>query len=1436
MSGNNADRMSRTNTHVRRKRPRQQSFPTHLPAQPPPAPPPIPPKSLISLIRANKSVLQYFTSLQENLEYDVKKWKIRAQQAERKLKELQNEPTKVPCSFSQKDKEQIHNHENDIEIPKIVERKQGKKKKKRLKKIVRHENNHGDTDSVASSLSDSIFPPNLKQSFTTPSCKKTNPKIITSINSTANKKNISTSKHNKQSDIDEQKKSDALIDEYFDTDSSSREKSLGDDVEFNMNISNRKDHRADINKYEFHREKSGENENLSNFAQNFNDKQINYTKEKKSELTFQEKEEFQLMMIAHQCFCALGISLVEKHFKEIKLSDGDDVDRTHDDKLDEKSNDSSIKMNENGEIINKLKTQMKKRGNDNVEVLVQECNQNVANDNSIDQIITETNVQILIEPKKDNMIIAEVLQCMRALIKMKNISKQNKCKDAYEFQPFMSFNLIPCCFSRTKRSFQVNEIIKSICDVKIRNKDFSLAQLHREGQIKIDENSNKYNNYDEHPAAKGLSILLKALFILDTLNDAIMSTIFTKYQQQQTKILKPRMKSHDQIIDVFIGIRNRSKLVAKLVRALDEEIGFTWASMDRDSRLVQPAVYFLACEKKIEDEGVGTDSNSQMNVKTKQCDDSQHRQNSKTISSVRSQNRLVSLAEKSLCASIISNVYLHVYHDPQMLFELVMNYIRSSVPAMSIDCHPMLPPVMSFVVLEALIHSGNVVDNLAMQKNPSNSRAGDWFHKRIDMFENVKLDKQERNVLGKAVSLAFFVAYIVWEERSSQCVNDRVYDLAFVELAAYKRLIYSFMIIEKPWFVEFDIEKKKRNEFVYDTGLDILRLSLEVFDEIEHSKHDLATEQMRYTNNFNESVYGEGAFCTGNVLAIELSLLVLSNNNLVHQLCYSKMTKLSEYVMSSKNEKKDLTHIKYHLITILISVKVHCSLRLYQLHAQDLKLRVKGELLDYQRLKSLRINSLGYHAEINFGFSFLILEQMREEFLSSGALESKEVFTAHDWQLISTLFQCAVLLCDGSFAYRMAKWLVSAYNKILNNTNGRSVDEDRDVCKHVEKIFETKDRPLVRVINLRRRPDRLRKFVLQAQREQVMVVRGVIPLGKKSFPCPWLKQMSNANDDAFDDEIFLEHEVSHIPHEQKFWGDFAYDGAGSLEDFEKRVSQMFENDYSYLKRKLVESHWRPHDLKAFDQGAKNNDSLVRSSPTERACALSHISCWRGVERTLIRTKKNTTASNDTKIFTDDRVTTFEFLLQISGFASGRALLVENENMDPSPVCVILEDDAILHDQFSIHLEYLLKELPRDFHFCSLGYSRPKAAPMLDYSPMLGIPSCLWYLTGYIVSLEGVKYLQSCLPVVGPVDSWLGLKMCSNWENKLGFEIGVGLAASKARKTNLTRKELISVLKFRCFAALSPLCSQSIGDGELNSEGIKQSWRNRDSDIVYSGNF
>ena len=191
------------------------------------------------------------------------------------------------------------------------------------------------------------------------------------------------------------------------------------------------------------------------------------------------------------------------------------------------------------------------------------------------------------------------------------------------------------------------------------------------------------------------------------------------------------------------------------------------------------------------------------------------------------------------------------------------------------------------------------------------------------------------------------------------------------------------------------------------------------------------------------------------------------------------------------------------------------------------------------------------------------------------------------------------------------------------------------------------------------------------------------------------------------------------------------------------------------------------------------------------------------------------------------------VLLSSGFARGDALDSRNVGMKPSPVCVVLEDDAVLVDRFADRLSEILAELPRDFHFCSLGYSRPRTAPLVKYSENLGVPTCIFYLTGYILSAEGAKHLLDSLPVCGPVDSWIGFKMVANWDNRFGAQVGVGNKTSTAEMPS--KKEMSTILRFRAFAALAPLCYQKVGGGGAATSGVSAAnWRLRDTDIEYSG--
>jgi hypothetical protein len=72
----------------------------------------------------------------------------------------------------------------------------------------------------------------------------------------------------------------------------------------------------------------------------------------------------------------------------------------------------------------------------------------------------------------------------------------------------------------------------------------------------------------------------------------------------------------------------------------------------------------------------------------------------------------------------------------------------------------------------------------------------------------------------------------------------------------------------------------------------------------------------------------------------------------------------------------------------------------------------------------------------------------------------------------------------------------------------------------------------------------------------------------------------------------------------------AIDGRGRLADVPEHLERQV-GSLSVLNN-LIATHWRPHDLKPFDKDAPDKDDLARTSPSERAYALSHVASWKGV--------------------------------------------------------------------------------------------------------------------------------------------------------------------------------------------------------------------------------
>eukprot|EP00549_Striatella_unipunctata_P015236 CAMPEP_0118701920 /NCGR_PEP_ID=MMETSP0800-20121206/17560_1 /TAXON_ID=210618 ORGANISM="Striatella unipunctata, Strain CCMP2910" /NCGR_SAMPLE_ID=MMETSP0800 /ASSEMBLY_ACC=CAM_ASM_000638 /LENGTH=397 /DNA_ID=CAMNT_0006602977 /DNA_START=90 /DNA_END=1283 /DNA_ORIENTATION=- len=394
-------------------------------------------------------------------------------------------------------------------------------------------------------------------------------------------------------------------------------------------------------------------------------------------------------------------------------------------------------------------------------------------------------------------------------------------------------------------------------------------------------------------------------------------------------------------------------------------------------------------------------------------------------------------------------------------------------------------------------------------------------------------------------------------------------------------------------------------------------------------------------------------------------------------------------------------------------------------------------------------------------------------------------------------------------------------------------------------------------------------MVMQCRTHGVFYQRGVFPIVQQQQQQQHDHDDHDHEDDEDDDRDGDDEDDDRDGDDED---NFALDGA----ELEQDVVRVF-GDNDVVRRKLVNVFWHPTDLRAFDESmekiivSNNGDEKVaKMSPSEVACALSHIASWKGVERHLegfLSSLLLSSKTGDNNINNKQRqqqaaaaataaccygvynsLESLQGLIRVAGFAQGPSLssttTTNVDDLPPVPVCMIVEDDAIFCERFSERLELLLRELPRDFHYCALGYSRPKRAPMVSFSTstsgasasasgsgssvsqLLAIPTCLWYATGYLLSLEGARYLQAQLPLKGPVDAWLGMRMCANFENVYGEGLGVGIKTSSSC-TFLPRRALVKVLKFRAYCAKSPLVSQEMWSQRTN-------WRERDSDIEYSG--
>jgi len=864
-------------------------------------------------------------------------------------------------------------------------------------------------------------------------------------------------------------------------------------------------------------------------------------------------------------------------------------------------------------------------------------------------------------------------------------------------------------------------------------------------------NGDNNNGRHHHPLLEGKRWLLRALILLDT----FCSPLLTRHEWDSYFVEQlPTAAAAATVKAIQIGLRGRRTVVDRLLGYLDGAVSERWAWYDRSVRLTSAIVHYY-------------DDNYDIFVNNGRSsgEEAQQQQLSSCSGRLRGEattncSWLWNLAGRSTLAQLTTGLHL-LRHQHDKAVRNVLEYVCSTAPALTVESgdHPRLPPVMSFVVLEGLL----LLPDAEWQKQylDDTKENGCWFGSSAQRLACGGADPLARQLLQQSVALAAHCVACIWRTRlASQ--DERIHDVATVELAAYNRLLKS-----QEWMRVVGDQCSSDSLFnAIDLREKVRHLVNRIFEGDERSQAVPAGEPRSRDDGWFD-------------YALQIALVLHGDIKVINSIVHEALQQIDDPSWSHfQNER-----LRRNLVT-LSKVSRHLVLR--QLDTHQRKIGVLND--DAAQMMDLSI----------------LFRLLQSKSRTNNMKQSRLVRIS----LLCTFLQCSEILADGNTALRVVHQLIP-------------VEEDNDDPRLVlEAIRLASAIPVVRVINLERRTDRMKAFMSQAAREQVLVVKGVA-----SF-----EACQRSKDDGDDDFIADGFEC----------GNYAFDGKGRLVDANQHLVDCIGSPERLDS--VVATHWRPNDLKAFDRDAPALEYLVRMTPTERACALSHVGSWKGVLRSL-KLPSNSTAtpvapvdSNTPSLYPYHMLRSFK----ISGFAEGPALLPKNDNLPPAPVCVILEDDAILVDRFVEKLADLLKELPRDFHFCSLGYSRPKSAPIIPYGSKIGIPSMLWYLTGYCISDAGARFLLDSLPVTGPVDSWIGLKMTSNWDNIFGERVGVG-AHAKQHSELPAHKDLCKIFQFRAFCALQPLCSQKVGvgatvasAGTVFAASTGPNWRQRDTDIEYSG--
>ena len=133
---------------------------------------------------------------------------------------------------------------------------------------------------------------------------------------------------------------------------------------------------------------------------------------------------------------------------------------------------------------------------------------------------------------------------------------------------------------------------------------------------------------------------------------------------------------------IQVGFRNRQLLVKNFMQSLSAEISDAWPVADRSTRVISTALHFDPTESMNPAKGGEFDKKSEFGAK--------------------SQARLSTMVERSLLVQLLVHYYDY-RNESGGRISLLCTYILASAPSLTVEDYPKYPPVLSMVIIEALV-------------------------------------------------------------------------------------------------------------------------------------------------------------------------------------------------------------------------------------------------------------------------------------------------------------------------------------------------------------------------------------------------------------------------------------------------------------------------------------------------------------------------------------------------------------------------------------------------------------------------------------------------------------------------------------------------------------------------------------------------------------